>query len=116
MKQMNKILIVLSLITFSSLASAAITCQTVGSASCQTPEGFCIEFVETQGSSPDMWENMCGGFNGEFQTSGCDQSHLVLTCIKPNNIMMPIMRFSADFGLEEAKMVCGSLGGESCSN
>jgi len=95
-------------------ANPDLTCASVGVASCLTPEGMCLEFFESVNSDPEMWENMCLGFEGEFQESPCDQGNVALTCLNTSNPIMPMTRYTADFDLETAQMMCTGMGGNIC--
>lgn len=115
MSKLFKTLVLMTLITSSGLIHAELTCQSVGVASCKTSDGFCVEYVESEDSDPDMWENYCGGFGGEFVASPCDQSESILTCINQNNMLMPIMRFNNEFEIDMAGQMCSMMGGTTCS-
>lgn len=97
-----------------SFAQSDVNCQTVGAASCLTEEGMCIEFIASDDADPDMWMGMCSSFGGEYAENPCDMSKVVMTCLNPNNMVMPITRFMDGFDLETANQFCTMMGGQVC--
>lgn len=115
MSKLFKTLVLMTLITSSGLIHAELTCQSVGVASCKTANGFCVEYVESEDSDPDMWENYCEGFEGEYAASACDQSETLLTCINQSNMLMPLLRFNNEIEMDMATQMCSMMGGKTCS-
>ncbi len=116
-----RILMLFLFLTFCLMATAGhsqtnpeITCASVGVASCMTSEGMCLEFFAIEGADPEMWENMCMSFGGEFQETPCGQANIALSCLSQMNPMMPMTRYTTDFDLEAAKMACTGMGGTIC--
>ena len=114
MSQFFKTILLISSLSFSAMSQAELTCKTIGVASCQTTEGFCVEFIDVEGTNTDTWKRICDAFIGEFSSYPCDISKSILTCLNQDNFAMPIMRFDVEFGRKEASQMCNALGGQIC--
>jgi hypothetical protein len=51
---------------------------------------------------------------GEFSESACDRTDVVLSCLNPNNPIMALSHFTADYDLDMALQMCTMLGGSVC--
>jgi hypothetical protein len=74
---------------------------------------MCVDFFEGH-MDADMWEGMCQGMEGEFSESACDRTDVVLSCLNPNNPIMALSHFTADYDLDMALQMCTMLGGSVC--
>lgn len=102
-------------VAFSNLALAELNCQSAGTSSCKTTEGFCVEFIKNPIITSEIEANVCERLGGLYSASPCDQSKLILTCVNKNNQYIPLLRFDTEFGLEQATQMCDYLGGSSCN-